>query len=804
MKITEFSSLYSKEASAVIDASEWVDAIRNGKYKSLVEQIRALVEEGRKDDASGLKLKLPAVVYGGVCRMGRFFKDTTERTGWAMFDIDNMLPEQLKAARELLEVFPWVVILHVTSSGRGLRIVVNIGVVHIDVYRNAYECVAARLKELTGMDLDMACKDFARASLASYDPDIYFNPDATVFDYDKDYNPLNYVPASGPDTSEDFRVLNNPVTQALNLGYESEKKSSSATNVAEIVNRFFAKYSYVRGSRHTTMLFLGKYLRWHKVQSWQLDEAISLACSRGVESGITAKEITNAVKWGYEKGEEGEKNDSNKDHWGQRFTMAPNSADGLKEDTDNEDDTSDEEDENEIIKGQCPQFPDDIFDTLPEEIKKLLSIVKDKKERDITLLGVLTVSSAMFPALRTIYGNRKYSAHIYTFVVAGAGAGKSEAMNALNLARLTDMELDSIYKKAKKEYERKCIEWELEMKRAIRENRLPDMEKKPEPPARYTLITSPNTSKSQMIIDVWNAGEYGLIIICTEADSMVETLKTDYGNQAAELRMFFQHEEVRQRFKVDKEPIVIPHPHVAILLTGTPDQVVSLIQSTENGLFSRFLFYMMSDEPVWKSQSPFDCSGNIDIEELYGELAEMLKVNFFATMDKNIMINFTREQWDIHNQMFGTELGIVSAEEDSNSAAVVKRYGLITMRIAMVLSGYRIMSAGWSVSEYTCLDEDFNTALRIVLTCMKHANVVSTMMKKEMTRAKIGNFYRLLPILDRMPEFFRYKDFRNEAVAAGFNNNAVKRSLRKYTAAGLLIKNDKLYKKSKRLKNRLK
>ena len=32
MKITEFSSLYSKEASAVIDASEWVDAIRNGKY----------------------------------------------------------------------------------------------------------------------------------------------------------------------------------------------------------------------------------------------------------------------------------------------------------------------------------------------------------------------------------------------------------------------------------------------------------------------------------------------------------------------------------------------------------------------------------------------------------------------------------------------------------------------------------------------------------------------------------------------------------------------------------------------------
>ena len=68
--------------------------------------------------------------------------------------------------------------------------------------------------------------------------------------------------------------------------------------------------------------------------------------------------------------------------------------------------------------------------------------------------------------------------------------------------------------------------------------------------------------------------------------------------------MFFHHEEVRQHFKIDKEQIVIPHPHVAMLLTGTPEQVVSLIQSTENGLFSRFLFYLMNDESVWKSQSP--------------------------------------------------------------------------------------------------------------------------------------------------------------------------------------------------------
>lgn len=33
MNITLFSNLYSKEAQGVIDAAEWRDAIRDGKWK---------------------------------------------------------------------------------------------------------------------------------------------------------------------------------------------------------------------------------------------------------------------------------------------------------------------------------------------------------------------------------------------------------------------------------------------------------------------------------------------------------------------------------------------------------------------------------------------------------------------------------------------------------------------------------------------------------------------------------------------------------------------------------------------------
>ena len=140
MKITIFSSLMTKEAEGVIDATEWIRDIRDGKFKPTVDQVRSMIKLGDKDRVRDWKMKLPAAVWAGECRKGRFFKHTTVRTGYAIFDFDDLRDDQLLAARQFLEVFPWIVAVHVTASGRGLRVVVNIGIVHIDVYRQAYEC----------------------------------------------------------------------------------------------------------------------------------------------------------------------------------------------------------------------------------------------------------------------------------------------------------------------------------------------------------------------------------------------------------------------------------------------------------------------------------------------------------------------------------------------------------------------------------------------------------------------------------------------------------------------------------------
>ena len=154
MKITIFSSLMTKEAESVIDAAEWVRAIRDGKFKPTVDQVRSYIKLDDKDKARNWKMKLAAAVWAGECRKGRNYKHTTNRTGYAIFDFDNLRDDQLRAARQLLEVFPWIVAVHVTASGRGLRVVANIGIVHIDVYRQAYEQVAECLHEITGLELE--------------------------------------------------------------------------------------------------------------------------------------------------------------------------------------------------------------------------------------------------------------------------------------------------------------------------------------------------------------------------------------------------------------------------------------------------------------------------------------------------------------------------------------------------------------------------------------------------------------------------------------------------------------------------
>ena len=75
----------------------------------------------------------------------------------------------------------------------------------------------------------------------------------------------------------------------------------------------------------------------------------------------------------------------------------------------------------------------------------------------------------------------------------------------------------------------------------------------------------------------------------------------------------FDHDRLSYNRRTDQEYREVKKSYLSVLLSGTPAQVKPLIPSTENGLFSRQLFYYMHGIWAWINQ--FE-SGEADLEAI--------------------------------------------------------------------------------------------------------------------------------------------------------------------------------------------
>src|SRR5690606_1520461 len=122
---------------------------------------------------------------------------------------------------------------------------------------------------------------------------------------------------------------------------------------------------------------------------------------------------------------------------------------------------------------------------------------------------------------------------------------------------------------------------------------------KPAKPQEKMLLLPANSSATgvfQLLADNDGRG----LIFETEGDTLSNIFKSDYGNYSDGFRKAFHHETISYYRRTDREYVDLMAPCLSTVLAGTPGQVHGLIPSSENGLFSRFLFYHMELEAVWK------------------------------------------------------------------------------------------------------------------------------------------------------------------------------------------------------------
>lgn len=782
MVYTDLCSFYFSvfdEHAVDMTLEEFVKLLRGERWKVQVEEYQRLKASGRETEAKKLKRKLAALVIAGRCDGSHAETNLKQWSGDAMLDVDKC-NGRVSEFLQVLKDTPWVKAAWRSVSYDGLKLVVRVEAESVDEYRLAYALVAWHVAQLLAFPCDMSCKNPTRPCFASYDPEAFFRPDTEVF-------PWRRFVTEHPDRVGEILAELKVKTPA---GASGPPVAASGM-LHTFFNEFLEQNPFVDGKKNEFLLKLGRIARYKGVGEEELARLKTLAVERLAGMGCAAGDIPPRIDSGYRYADmnKGPETPVSRAHKAQGSPMR------YSEPNEGEEEVELEKLEADKLRREVPCLPDELFDRLPDFLKRGLTHVRNKRERDILLLSMITNISGCLPGVRMNYGGMVYSADLYLVALAGSGRGKGVMQLAAILPAAIQEYYDELNRKDEREYRQKLLKWNLEERLAAQEKRVPDLDQCPEMPVERILKVAPNISKSQLILALEAGGAVGLVMNASELDMISSAMHQEYGKHDDVMRAASQHEEVSSYFKTDHRLVVVSDPHLALCASGTPAQLHKFISSLENGMYSRVAFYVGQAHWEYKSANPG--KARLDMRAYFKGMGEELLRMFIFLSGSPTEVVFTEEQWKEHTERFRTYLREVVAEDDDSPGAIVLRHGLMMSRIAMVLTALRKCEPQWNTSEWKCSDEDFHTAMQIVDVLLEHSLLLSTSMDDTAGRIRpVKAFFKLRPVLKKMPREFTYSELMAAANEAGLPTASVKRYLLRLVYYQIVEKEDGKYRKT--------
>lgn len=782
MVYTDLCSFYFSvfdEHAVDMTLKEFVKLLRGERWKVQVEEYQRLKASGRETEAKKLKRKLAALVIAGRCDGSHAETNLKQWSGDAMLDVDKC-NGRVSEFLQVLKDTPWVKAAWRSVSYDGLKLVVRVEAESVDEYRMAYALVAWHVAQLLAFPCDMSCKNPTRPCFASYDPEAFFRPDTEVF-------PWRRFVTEHPDRVGEILAELKVKTPAS----ASKPPVAASGMLHTFFNEFLEQNPFVDGKKNEFLLKLGRIARYKGVGEEELARLKTLAVERLAGMGCAAGDIPPHIDSGYRYADmnKGPETPVFRAHKAQGSPMR------YSEPNEGEEEAELEKLEADKLRREVPCLPDELFDRLPDFLKRGLTHVRNKRERDILLLSMITNISGCLPGVRMNYGGMVYSADLYLVALAGSGRGKGVMQLAAILPAAIQEYYDELNRKDEREYRQKLLKWNLEERLAAQEKRVPDLDQCPEMPVERILKVAPNISKSQLILALEAGGAVGLVMNASELDMISSAMHQEYGKHDDVMRAASQHEEVSSYFKTDHRLVVVSDPHLALCASGTPAQLHKFISSLENGMYSRVAFYVGQAHWEYKSANPG--KARLDMRAYFKGMGEELLRMFIFLSGSPTEVVFTEEQWKEHTERFRTYLREVVAEDDDSPGAIVLRHGLMMSRIAMVLTALRKCEPQWNTSEWKCSDEDFHTAMQIVDVLLEHSLLLSTSMDDTAGRIRpVKAFFKLRPVLKKMPREFTYSELMAAANEAGLPTASVKRYLLRLVYYQIVEKEDGKYRKT--------
>jgi len=615
--------------------------------------------------------------------------------------------DALPELRKTVDALPTTYASFISPSGNGLKVFVITNST-LNSHVRAFNQVADEYEKQTGIKSDRSVKDIPRLCFLSYAPDVYLNSSCQIFE-------IAEVPEIFSRKTEDRQNYPELFANSVNI---TERNGY-----------------YINGNRNNFIFQLASSCKHSGIP---FEETLSL-CNAHYD--LDDKELTATVRSAFKPNNVG---------FATFASFAPLQIPDTNDDS--------------FLK-TSPTISIDDYELMPDLIKKGVFSFSNPRERDVFFTGAISILSGCIPNVQGVYNQQIVYPNLFSFVIAPPASGKG----VLKYSRALGNKIQESYIHKNQIMEDEYQDELLAYNHRIRKKNA-KIEKPPIAPLHQVFYIPANSSYAKILTHLKDNGGHG--VICeTEADTMNNVLKKEWGSYSDLLRKSFHHEAITSSRKTNNEFLEIPFPRLSMALTGTPGQIAGLISSAEDGLFSRILFYVYKSKPIWHDVSPK--IGQMSLTEKFCYLSQDIYDHYQYLNNIRLKFSLTDKQWVTLNDSFSCMLCDVTSFTSDNAASIVLRLGLLLFRMAMIFTTLRLKEQDISEQEVQCQDDDFQLALRLSRIYLQHSLIMYNSLPKNNSKIVFSEAPNKEAFFKALPQSFT----RAEAISLGITHSMCTRTI---------------------------
>lgn len=748
-----YRKLYNLREDGVTSLPQLYDVITGPKLKRITAEIRRLDTAGKEKQTKKLKLSLPLFAASFRFPQERYNDQAGEPTGYVLVDVDEL---SVPAADylERCKAFPFLALAYISARGKGVHLICRAetdAATHADVCRALYDTVEATL----GEPVDRGCTDLTRTSLLCHHAGCYYNPQAEPFRLP----PRPTAPAhrqaaahTGPlPPSEDERLERYLDQADQRLTWCKGRRHSQLVSLAFTLNRAgFGRHAVVRACIH-------RYAQ-PDFDEREIGKIIDSAYNKSqTEHGVNRREYTP---------ERNRRTDTSDTSAG-KVPFVGSESDDLPKNVENK---------------SMPYFDKELLKQAPKLFLDMIRPDLTDRQYDMATVGALGILSTITPRVTGSYHGKQVAPTLFLYIVAPAGFGKgilNEMHKAIGPWHKYVRDVSRGYVKKYKE----AYEAHLHHKAtALKNGKNPILD--PPQEVLQKELNIPGAITQAKLTALLKANEQYPALMCeTEIGVLVEAINNEHGKYIYLLNQIAQQEAIG-RGSLQNDIILCEFPLMSLLTSGTKGQFRSLINSTDDGLFSRFLGYTIDEAPVWKELTDIDDTPASS--HYYSQLGEQVREAAIYLDKHPTFVRYTDAQRKRLNRIFTEMSNYVRWFKGEDQLSVVHRLGNYHFRICMLLTALRKVENQTEAETVNVSEADFNIALMMIKVFQKHIDALGSLLPDSPMQAEFKDTDANERYFRNLPAKFATSDALALAQSHRINERAAERLLRKWLKNKLL------------------